>query len=80
MKKYTTYKFRLYPNKTQEAFFKMNFKCAEVIYNEMLKSMRNIYKTRGYLSYCKVSSYYNDFPFLKEADSIGLPCPADKYN
>lgn len=72
MKKYTTYKFRLYPNKTQEAFFKMNFKCVRDIYDLIVQNMEWYYMTTGNRLFSKISYYREKYPYMQEADSSAL--------
>ena len=78
--KYTTsWKIRLYPNKSQEEMFRKTIGCCRKIYNEMLseridfyeqnKDNKDILKTHKYKTEKELKQEYE---YLKEVDSIAL--------
>jgi len=66
------YKFRLYPNKEQKEYFAKCFGCVRFIYNKMLEDKINYYKETGQMLYNTPAQYKEQFPFLKEVDSLAL--------
>ena len=66
------YKFRLYPNKKQQEYFAKCFGCVRFIYNKMLEDKINYYKETGQMLYNTPAQYKEQFPFLKEVDSLAL--------
>lgn len=66
------YKFRLYPNKQQKAFFHKNFGCARFIYNQLLTDSKEHKKVTGQYKMNEVSIYKPQYPWLKEVDSLAL--------
>lgn len=72
MKVNRAYKFRLYPNKEQEILFMKTFGCVRFIYNKMLSDKNRYYeKTKQKLNNTP-AQYKNEFPWLKEVDSLAL--------
>jgi len=66
------YKYRLYPNKEQQEYFAKTFGCVRFIYNRMLSDKINYYnKTKQKLNNTP-AQYKNEFPWLKEVDSLAL--------
>ena len=72
-------KIRIYPNKSQEVQLSKTFGCCRFIYNSMLAERIEVYErlkdSRRELfehSYKTEKQYKEEFPFLKEADSIAL--------
>ena len=68
---YKAYKFRLYPNDTQQLLINKTFGCARYVYNYYLDKMQK----EGYTSaYTNISDYVNNLKynalFLQEIDSI----------
>jgi len=66
------YKFRLYPNKEQKEYFAKCFGCVRFIYNKMLEDKINYYKETGQMLHNTPAQYKEQFPFLKEVDSLAL--------
>jgi putative transposase len=66
------YKYRIYPNKEQEAFFTKTFGCCRFVWNKMLEEKLSAYEKRKPISRITPAKYKKDFPFLKEADSYAL--------
>lgn len=67
-----SYKFRLYPNSEQKVFFEKTFGCVRFIYNKMLADKIEYYKQEGKMLYNTPAKYKNEFPWLKEVDSLAL--------
>ena len=80
MKKiYKTYKFRLYPNRTQEILLNKTFGCTRFIYNQMLNERKETYEkykeSKEVLKKYKYQTekeFKQEFEWLKEVDSIAL--------
>ena len=69
---FKAYKYRLYPNKGQQEYFKKCFGCVRFIYNRMLSDKIEYYnKTKQKLNNTP-AQYKKDFPWLKEVDSYAL--------
>lgn len=66
------YKYRIYPNNEQKVFFAKCFGCARFFYNKSLSNMNEIYKSTGKFKNITPASYKEDYPFLKEVDSLAL--------
>ena len=66
------YKYRIYPNTEQKIFFAKCFGCVRFFYNKSLSDMNEIYKTTGKFKNVTPASYKEDYPFLKEVDSLAL--------
>ena len=66
------YKYRIYPNSEQKEFFAKTFGCVRFFYNKSLSDMNEIYKTTGKFKNLTPASYKEDYPFLKEVDSLAL--------
>ena len=66
------YKYRIYPNKEQKEFFAKCFGCVRFFYNKSLSDMNDIYKSTGKMKNITPASYKEDYPFLKEVDSLAL--------
>lgn len=65
-------KYRLYPNKVQEAFFAKCFGCVRFVYNRMLAEKIDYYKQTGKSIRVTPAKYKKEFPWLKEVDSLAL--------
>ena len=72
-------KIRIYPNKSQSAQLAKTFGCCRFLYNSMLAERIEVYKklkdSRRELfehDYKTEKQYKEEFPFLKEIDSIAL--------
>ena len=66
------YKYRIYPNTEQKVFFAKCFGCVRFFYNKSLSDMNEIYKSTGKFKNITPASYKEDYPFLKEVDSLAL--------
>ena len=66
------YKYRIYPNNTQKEFFAKCFGCVRFFYNKSLSDMNDIYESTGKFKNITPASYKDDYPFLKEVDSLAL--------
>ena len=66
------YKYRIYPNSEQKVFFAKCFGCVRFFYNKSLDDMNEIYKSTGKFKNITPASYKEDYPFLKEVDSLAL--------
>ena len=66
------YKYRIYPNSEQKAFFAKCFGCVRFFYNKSLSDVNDIYKTTGKFKNITPAFYKEDYPFLKEVDSLAL--------
>jgi putative transposase len=71
------YKFRLYPTEEQEIFFAQSFGCVRKVYNLMLDDRKKAYvevknDSSKKMSFPTPAKYKEEFPFLKEVDSLAL--------
>lgn len=66
------YKYRLYPDKAQTEYFNKCFGCARFIWNRMLEDKEKYYETEHKLLRLTPAKYKDDYPFLKEVDSLAL--------
>ena len=67
---YKAYKFRMYPNSYQKQLLNKTFGCVRFIYSYFLdKCIKNGFiKTFDMCG--EIKNLYNDYPFLKEVDSL----------
>ena len=65
-------KYRLYPTFEQKIMFAKTFGCCRKVYNLMLAEKIESYKTTGKFAAVTPAKYKNDFPYLKEVDSLAL--------
>ena len=72
MKKQKAYKFRLYPNFEQRILFEKTFGCSRFIWNQMLADRKAHYEKTGETLKSTPAQYKEDFPWLKEVDSLAL--------
>lgn len=77
MERLKAYKFRLYPTEEQELFSTKSFGCIRKIYNLMFdERMKSYEETKNdsskKMSFLTPAKYKEDFPFLKEIDSLAL--------
>ncbi|MDO5331405.1 MAG: IS200/IS605 family element RNA-guided endonuclease TnpB [Bacillota bacterium] len=77
MKSYKAYKFRIYPNKSQQSKLAQNFGCCRFVFNHFLALQKGNYEKGGkYISYNTLAKELpilkKQNPFLKEVDSISL--------
>jgi len=70
--KFKTFKFKLVPNKQQKIFINKTLGCCRFLYNQMLNEKQSKYTSKDKTK-CKTEKQYKEeFPFLKEIDSIAL--------
>ena len=65
-------KYRLYPNKEQRIFFAKTFGCCRKVYNLMLSDKIDSYAESKTFGHQTPAMYKNDYPYLKEVDSLAL--------
>ena len=66
------YKFRIYPNTEQKLLFAKTFGCVRFIYNKMLSDKIEHYKKTKEKLNNTPAQYKEEFPWLKEVDSLAL--------
>ena len=66
------YKYRIYPNNEQKEYFSKCFGCVRFFYNKSLNDMNDIYKATKKYEDITPATYKEDYPFLKEVDSLAL--------
>ena len=66
------YKYRIYPNNEQKEYFAKCFGCVRFFYNKSLSDMIEYYKTHKDFKNITPATYKDEFPFLKEVDSLAL--------
>lgn len=66
------YRFRLYPNKAQKEYFAKTFGCVRFVYNHILAEKIAYYEETGKSLSVTPAKYKNEFPWLKEVDSLAL--------
>lgn len=66
------YRYRLYPTTEQKIMFAKTFGCVRFIYNKMLGDRLDYYKGTGKKLNNTPAQYKEDFPWLKEVDSLAL--------
>lgn len=66
------YKFRIYPNAEQQELFAKTFGCVRFIYNQMLADKISYYEETGERLQNTPAQYKEDYPWLKEVDSLAL--------
>ena len=66
------YKFRLYPNQEQKQLFAKTFGCSRAIWNMMLADKIKHYRDTKETLYNTPAQYKNEFPWLREVDSLAL--------
>ena len=67
-----SYKFRLYPNEEQKQLFAKTFGCSRAIWNMMLADKIKHYEETKETLYNTPAQYKNEFPWLREVDSLAL--------
>ena len=72
MKKQKAYKFRLYPNLEQRILFEKTFGCSRFIWNQMLADRIAHYEKTGKSLNNTPAQYKEEYPWLKEVDSLAL--------
>lgn len=66
------YKFRLYPNKEQQKLINKTFGCTRFTFNRILGDAIKHYQETNKSKINTPASYKDEFPFLKEVDSLAL--------
>ena len=66
------YKYRIYPDKEQEVMLSKTFGCVRFIYNRMLGDRIEHYKETGKSLNNTPAQYKEEYPWLKEVDSLAL--------
>ena len=66
------YKYRIYPNSEQKQYFAKCFGCVRFFYNKSLSDMNDIYEATKEFENITPATYKEDYPFLKEVDSLAL--------
>lgn len=71
------YKYRIYPTNDQHIFFQKTFGCVRKVSNLMLNDWINAYQEAKddpakSVHYSTPAQYKNEFPYLKEVDSLAL--------
>ena len=66
------YKYRLYPNSSQQEYFSGCFAAARFIWNKMLYDRMEYYKETGKSKTITPACYKAENPWLKKADSLAL--------
>jgi transposase, IS605 OrfB family, central region len=77
MEQLKAYKFRIYPTEKQKEFFAKCFGCVRKAYNLMLDDRKKVYEDLQYdpeivIKYPTPAKYKEEYPFLKEVDSLAL--------
>lgn len=77
MERLKAYKYRIYPTDEQEVFFAKTFGCVRKVYNLMLDDRIKAYEETKNdpskkMRFPTPAKYKNDYPFLKEVDSLAL--------
>lgn len=65
-------RYRLYPSDEQRVMLAKTFGCCRKIYNLMLEDKIAYYKACGLTLSTTPAQYKNDYPYLKEVDSLAL--------
>jgi hypothetical protein len=66
------YKYRIYPTDAQIVFFAKTFGCCRLVWNKMLDKKLQSYKKKERIPQDTPAKYKEEFPFLKEVDSLAL--------
>ena len=66
------YRYRIYPTTAQKMMFAKTFGCVRFIYNKMLRDRIDYYKETGQKLNNTPAQYKEEFPWLKEVDSLAL--------
>ena len=71
-KTHKAYRYRMYPNAEQRVLFSKTFGCVRFIYNRMLADKIAHYKVIGESLQTTPAMYKDEFPWLREVDSLAL--------
>lgn len=66
------FKYRIYPNEEQREYFAKTFGSTRFVYNRMLSDKIEYYKLTGQMLKNTPAQYKEEFPWLKEVDSLAL--------
>ena len=66
------YKFLIQPSAEQKVIIEKTFGCARFVYNRMLSDKKDHYQETQETYYTTPASYKNEFPWLREVDSLAL--------
>lgn len=66
------FKYRIYPNEEQREYFAKTFGSTRFVYNRMLSDKIEHYKLTGKTLKNTPAQYKEEFPWLKEVDSLAL--------
>ena len=66
------YRYRIYPTTAQKMMFAKTFGCVRFIYNKMPSDRIDYYKETGQKLNNTPAQYKEEFPWLKEVDSLAL--------
>jgi putative transposase len=66
------YKYRIYPTEDQMVFFARVFGCCRFVWNKMLAEKLEAYKEGKPIPQITPAKYKEEYPFLKEVDSLAL--------
>ena len=69
---FKAFKYRLYPTASQEEKINQNIGCARFVYNLMLDAKIKHYEQHKETLYITPEKFKDDYPFLKDADSLAL--------
>ncbi|HCD46905.1 MAG TPA: transposase [Lachnoclostridium sp.] len=72
MKGNKAFQFRMYPDDEQKTMFAKTFGCVRFVYNKMLEDRIDHYQKTGKNRKTTPAKYKEEFPFLKEVDSLAL--------
>ena len=65
-------KYRIYPTTEQSVMFAKTFGCCRKVYNLMLSDKIKGYKVTGKFPAVTPAKYKNEYPYLREVDSLAL--------
>ncbi len=66
------YRFRAYPDDQQANLLNQTFGCARFVWNLMLHDLKTSYNKTKKFSYPTPAHYKEEYPFLKDVDSVAL--------
>ena len=66
------FKYRVYPNAQQRELFAKTVGCVRFVYNHLLADKIAHYKKTGKMLNNTPAEYKEEFPFLREVDSLAL--------
>ncbi|SMR88707.1 transposase, IS605 OrfB family, central region [Caldicellulosiruptor bescii] len=66
------YKYRIYPEKSQEEFFEKTFGCCRFVWNKMLEEKLEALRQGRKVPRITPARYKKEYPFVREVDSLAL--------